>query len=599
MRHTLHPGSTLLHLGPSPTERVGSHGTRKSCVTGSEKKMENNWGGNALMPAQLRHPSWGGGGTEQHGIAKRSCRGAAYQLHSSRVAQPPWLRHHTTRSASPPPEVAQLHALGEMKKAAEGDATEHAMSSARAGAIVETKSKNFQLSGKVSGFCVTLGTQVRNFLMRTFLLRNFFDAKLSSATLLRGWPPGRLSSGRESQEPKAGMQWQSTRTQRAKDSEWNKKKFEPNGEELRELCPVQFLFKLSHTLWLNWAVTSRVPAGFNPYGFLKPVTKKSRTRYHYGKCQKPADTRAELYESKIGAGGWVSKFVEVELEERLEDTALSVRSQFGCADPLLSGRADQRRRLRHADLWLSQIIEDYFYIRRSVSTGFGVSRCVNPYGDACSESLCGLSAALSHLKSFASKKFRNKKFRIKNEKASHQKVLHLSSESRAKAETFPLGWKFFDFASGGIKVDNTMEKQPEKFRKSKKSVGLLNVHLDRHSQYVLIRKAIRKPLIRDALSISQSTCFPYRILLRVPGSAFQSTFSFETHVRSYSTDAAGSSFDDGAIYFFWHRIQKVLDAQLPPLLAAHCELCHHLDFHLRDMVVVDSGTTDLTILRRL
>ncbi|KAJ7212000.1 hypothetical protein GGX14DRAFT_393635 [Mycena pura] len=79
------------------------------------------------------------------------------------------------------------------------------------------------------------------------------------------------------------------------------KKFEPNGEDLRELCPVQFLFKLGHTLWLNWAVTSWVPAGFNPYGFLKPVTKikfSALQRYHYGKCQKPMDTHAELYQRR-------------------------------------------------------------------------------------------------------------------------------------------------------------------------------------------------------------------------------------------------------------------------------------------------------------
>ncbi|KAJ7082116.1 hypothetical protein C8R44DRAFT_904999 [Mycena epipterygia] len=63
-----------------------------------------------------------------------------------------------------------------------------------------------------------------------------------------------------------------------------------------------------------------------------------------------------------------------------------------------------------------------------------------------------------------------------------------------------------------------------------------------------------------------------------PGSAFQSMVNFETRVRSYltgallsySTDAAGSSFAEGAIEFFWHRIQNVVDAnqgQLPPLLA--------------------------------
>ncbi|KAJ7120352.1 hypothetical protein C8R44DRAFT_787959, partial [Mycena epipterygia] len=82
-----------------------------------------------------------------------------------------------------------------------------------------------------------------------------------------------------------------------------------------------------------------------------------------------------------------------------------------------------------------------------------------------------------------------------------------------------------------------------------------------------------------------------------PCSAFQSMVNFETRVRSYlmgallsySTDAAGSSFAVGAIDFFWHRIQKVVDAnqgQLPPLLAAHCEctlLCHHLNLHLHDI----------------
>ncbi|KAJ7252854.1 hypothetical protein C8J57DRAFT_1660942 [Mycena rebaudengoi] len=117
-----------------------------------------------------------------------------------------------------------------------------------------------------------------------------------------------------------------------------------------------------------------------------------------------------------------------------------------------------------------------------------------------------------------------------------------------------------------------------------------------YSQYVLIRKAIRKSFIRDALSI------PLHVNVLpspdpAPGSAFQSMVNFETRVRSYltgallsySTDAAASSFAEGAIDFFWRRIQKVLDAnqgQLPPLLAAHCEctlLCHHLDLHLHDI----------------
>ncbi|KAJ7458220.1 hypothetical protein FB451DRAFT_1564045 [Mycena latifolia] len=117
-----------------------------------------------------------------------------------------------------------------------------------------------------------------------------------------------------------------------------------------------------------------------------------------------------------------------------------------------------------------------------------------------------------------------------------------------------------------------------------------------YSQYVLIRKAVRKSFIRDALSI------PLHVNVLpspdpAPGSAFQSMVNFETRVRSYltgallsySTDAAGSSFAEGAIDFFWRRIQKVVDAnqgQLPPLLAAHCEctlLCHHLDLHLHDI----------------
>jgi hypothetical protein len=117
-----------------------------------------------------------------------------------------------------------------------------------------------------------------------------------------------------------------------------------------------------------------------------------------------------------------------------------------------------------------------------------------------------------------------------------------------------------------------------------------------YSQYVLIRKAVRKSFIRNVLSI------PLHVNVLpspdpAPGSAFQSMINFETRVRSYltgallsySTDAAGSSFAEGAIDFFWHRIQKVVDAnqgQLPPLLAAHCEctlLCHHLDLHLHDI----------------
>ncbi|KAJ7815312.1 hypothetical protein B0H14DRAFT_3878332 [Mycena olivaceomarginata] len=117
-----------------------------------------------------------------------------------------------------------------------------------------------------------------------------------------------------------------------------------------------------------------------------------------------------------------------------------------------------------------------------------------------------------------------------------------------------------------------------------------------YSQYVLIRKAVRKSFIRNVLSI------PLHVNVLpspdpAPGSAFQSMANFGTRVRSYltgallsySTDAAGSSFAEGAIDFFWHRIQKVVDTnhgQLPPLLAAHCEctlLRHHLDLHLRDI----------------
>ncbi|KAJ7265183.1 hypothetical protein C8J57DRAFT_1230207 [Mycena rebaudengoi] len=88
-----------------------------------------------------------------------------------------------------------------------------------------------------------------------------------------------------------------------------------------------------------------------------------------------------------------------------------------------------------------------------------------------------------------------------------------------------------------------------------------------YSQYVLIRKAVRKSFIRDALSI------PLHVNVLpspdpAPGSAFQSMVTFETRVwsyltvalLSYSTDAAGSSFAEGAIDFFWHRIQKVVDA---------------------------------------
>jgi len=53
---------------------------------------------------------------------------------------------------------------------------------------LEAKSKKNPTEWKSSGFCATLATRVRNFLMRNFsfsflmrnfLLRNFFDAKLS------------------------------------------------------------------------------------------------------------------------------------------------------------------------------------------------------------------------------------------------------------------------------------------------------------------------------------------------------------------------------------------------------------------------------------
>ncbi|KAF7342222.1 hypothetical protein MVEN_01810200 [Mycena venus] len=101
-----------------------------------------------------------------------------------------------------------------------------------------------------------------------------------------------------------------------------------------------------------------------------------------------------------------------------------------------------------------------------------------------------------------------------------------------------------------------------------------------YSQYVLIRKAVHKSFIRDALSI------PLHVNVLpspdpAPGSAFQSMVNFETRVRSYlmgallsySTDAAGSSFAEGAIDFFWYRIQNVVDAnqgQLPP--SSRCPL---------------------------
>ncbi|KAJ6577862.1 hypothetical protein B0H19DRAFT_1062431 [Mycena capillaripes] len=88
-----------------------------------------------------------------------------------------------------------------------------------------------------------------------------------------------------------------------------------------------------------------------------------------------------------------------------------------------------------------------------------------------------------------------------------------------------------------------------------------------YSQYLLIRKAVRKYFIHDTLSI------PLHVNVLpspdpAPGFAFQSMVNFETRVRSYltgvlllySTDAAGSSFAEGAIDFFWHRIKKVVDA---------------------------------------
>ncbi|KAJ7189757.1 hypothetical protein GGX14DRAFT_408567 [Mycena pura] len=112
-------------------------------------------------------------------------------------------------------------------------------------------------------------------------------------------------------------------------------------------------------------------------------------------------SRNQSISSKTGVGGWVSKFVEVELEERFEDTALSVRRQVdGQAAVLIRSCQGEPISAAGSGTLISgssclgfQMIKNYFYIRWSVSTGFGVSRCVNPYGDACSESLCGLSAA--------------------------------------------------------------------------------------------------------------------------------------------------------------------------------------------------------------
>ncbi|KAJ7110393.1 hypothetical protein C8R44DRAFT_883550 [Mycena epipterygia] len=102
----------------------------------------------------------------------------------------------------------------------------------------------------------------------------------------------------------------------------------------------------------------------------------------------------------------------------------------------------------------------------------------------------------------------------------------------------------------------------------------------------MVKSGAKLPSLRFAslssatpsLSLSMSTCFPHRTLLRVlpsnPWSILKLVFG---------------RISRGAIDFFWHRIQKVVDAnqgQLPPLLAAHCEctlLCHHLDLHLHDI----------------
>ncbi|KAJ7240479.1 hypothetical protein C8J57DRAFT_1370931 [Mycena rebaudengoi] len=136
-----------------------------------------------------------------------------------------------------------------------------------------------------------------------------------------------------------------------------------------------------------------------------------------------------------------------------------------------------------------------------------------------------------------------------------------------------------------------------------------------YSQYVLIRKAVRRPFIHAAL------CIPLHIVVLpapdasaplgppgndtpntpAPRSTFGSMSNFETRVRSYLEGAlhsispgdASNEYAGRAIDSYWQKIQTVLAAnqgQLPALLEPHCEcilLRHHLDLHLQ---VVASST---------
>ncbi|KAJ6576508.1 hypothetical protein DFH09DRAFT_1451847 [Mycena vulgaris] len=179
----------------------------------------------------------------------------------------------------------------------------------------------------------------------------------------------------------------------------------------------------------------------------------------------------------------------------------------------------------------------------------------------------------------------------------------------AKSKLEDLYW-LHPFESQMVKCTSLAFRDPEQqshamFAAGAKMPSLVR-YLDKlqkpYSQYVIIRKAVRKSFIRDALSI------PLQVKVLpspdpTPCSAFQSMVDFETRVRSYlrgallsySTDAADSLFAGDAIDFFWQRIQKVLDAhqgQLPPLLAAHCEcilLSHHLDLDLHDIASTPKG----------
>src|SRR6201996_8987259 len=72
---------------------------------------------------------------------------------------------------------------------------------------------------------------------------------------------------------------------------------------------------------------------------------------------------------------------------------------------------------------------------------------------------------VSHLESFASKNFCSKKFCIKNEISFASKSFALEFRESRKSRNFSTQLENFRLCLQRQQVDNTIEKQPEKFRK--------------------------------------------------------------------------------------------------------------------------------------